>query len=103
RHFVEQQCFTPLERAASGLLVFTQEMRVARKLREDAALIENELMVDVHGTVSPEALHRLNQAPVIDGRAMLPARVSIGREADGITGLRFAVKGSWPGQIAQMC
>jgi 23S rRNA pseudouridine2604 synthase len=31
--------------------------------------------------------------------------VSIGRQSeDGErTGLRFAIKGSWPGQIAQMC
>ncbi|MDM0038436.1 RNA pseudouridine synthase [Variovorax sp. J22G21] len=103
RHFAGQHCFTPLETGASGLLVFTQELRVERKLVEDAGLIENEVMVDVAGPVDPRALHRLNQSPVIDGRAMLPAKVSIGREADGVTGLRFAVKGSWPGQIAQMC
>ena len=34
---------------------------------------------------------------------MLPAKVSISRQVDGLTGLRFAVKGSLPGQIAQMC
>lgn len=103
RHFANQQCFTPLEAGASGLLVFTQELRVERKLVEDAALIENEVMVDVAGTVDPRALQRLNQSPVIDGRAMLPSKVSINRQAEGVTGLRFAVRGSWPGQIAQMC
>ncbi|MET0543297.1 MAG: RNA pseudouridine synthase [Variovorax sp.] len=103
RHLANQHCFTPLETGASGLLVFTQELRVERKLVEDAGVIENEVMVDVAGTVEPRALHRLNQSPVVDGRAMLPAKVSIGRQADGVTGLRFAVKGSWPGQIAQMC
>jgi len=103
RHFAGQQCFTPLESGASGLIVFTQEPRVQRKLVEDAALIENEVMVDVAGLVDGAALHRLNQSPVIDGRAMLPAKVSIGRQAETRTGLRFAVKGSWPGQIAQMC
>lgn len=103
RHLATQHCFTPLETGASGLLVFTQELRVERKLVEDAGLIENEVMVDVAGPVDARALHRLNQSPVIDGRAMLPAKVSIGRQAEGVTGLRFAVKGSWPGQIAQMC
>jgi 23S rRNA pseudouridine2604 synthase len=103
RHFGNQQCFTPLETGASGLIVFTQELRVERKLVEDAGLIENEVMVDVAGPVEAGALHRLNQSSVIDGRAMLPAKVSINRQADGVTGLRFAVKGSWPGQIAQLC
>ena len=105
RHFIGQRCLTPLETGASGLIAFTQDPRIERKLIEDGGLIENEVMVDVAGTVEPRALHRLNQSPVVDGRAMLPARVSIGRQSeDGArTGLRFAIKGSWPGQIAQMC
>ena len=105
RHFVGQRCLTPLETGAGGLIAFTQDPRIERKLVEDAGLIENEVMVDVAGAVDPRALHRLNQSPVVDGRAMLPARVSIGRQSeDGErTGLRFAIKGSWPGQIAQMC
>ena len=103
RHFAGQRCLTPLETGASGLIVFTQEPRIERKLTEDAGLIENELVVDIAGPVSPEALHQLNQSPVIDGRAMLPAKVSIGQQSEGLTGLRFAIKGAWQGQIAQMC
>lgn len=103
RHFAGQRCFTPLETGASGLIVFTQDPRIQRKLVEDAALMENELMVDVAGPVSPEMLHRLNQSPVVDGRAMWPAKVSVGRQTDKLTGLRFAMKGAWQGQIAQMC
>ncbi len=102
RHF-DQVCMTPLEPAASGLVVFSQDWRIQRKLREDAALIEHELQVDVRGTVSPEALQQLNRPPVIDGRAMAPAKVSIARQSGGVTGLRFATKGHWPGRIAQMC
>jgi 23S rRNA pseudouridine2604 synthase len=103
RHFAGQHCFTPLETGAGGLVVFTQDPRIERKLVEDAGLMEYEVMVDVKGAVGPEALRRLNQSPVIDGRAMLPAKVSIGRQNEGVTGLRFAIKGAWPGQIAQMC
>jgi 23S rRNA pseudouridine2604 synthase len=105
RHFVDQRCLTPLETGASGLIAFTQDPRIERKLVEDGGLMENEVMVDVAGPVGPQALHRLNQSPVVDGRAMLPAKVSIGRQSeDGTqTGLRFAIKGTWPGQIAQMC
>ena len=103
RHFAQQLCVTALETGASGLLVFTQDFRVKRKLQEDAARVEHEVIVDVTGEVTPEALEWLNRAPVIDGRAMLPAKVSLSRQDEKTTGLRFAVKGCYPGQIAQMC
>lgn len=103
RHFSGLECVTPLEDAASGLLVFTQDGRVRRKLVEDAALLEHEVMVDVQGPVTPEQLRQLNQPPVVDGRAMLAARVSVSRQQPDLTGLRFALKGYWPGQIATMC
>jgi 23S rRNA pseudouridine2604 synthase len=94
RHVAAQRCMTPLETAASGLVVFTQEWRIERKLHEDAGLLEHELIVDVAGPVGPEQLARLNQAP---------ARVSVSQQAEGHTGLRFAVKGLQPGQIAHQC
>ena len=103
RHLRGLEVVTPLEPAASGLLVFTQDWRVKRKLVEDGALVEHEVMVDVRGAVSPEALQQLNRAPVVDGRAMAPARVSVNRQTGDVTGLRFALKGYWPGQIAHMC
>ena len=103
RHFAQQECVTPLESAASGLLVFTQDRSVRRKLVEDAALVEHEVIVEIRGAVTPEALRQLNRSPVIDGRAMLPAKVSISNQAEHLTGLRFAGKGHLPGRIAQMC
>lgn len=103
RHLNVQTSVTPLETDASGLLVFSQDWRVERKLVQDAALVEHELIVEVTGKVSPDQLLQLNRAPVIDGRAMLPARVSVNRQSGDVTGLRFAVKGHRPGQIAQMC
>ena len=103
RHLLQLSCVTPLEHAASGLLVFTQDWPIRRKLLEDAALVENELIVDVRGELSEPVLARLNRAPVIDGRAMLPAKVSLNHQSGDLAGLRFAIKGSYPGQIAQMC
>ena len=103
RHLQGQTCVTPLESGATGLLVFTQDQRIRRKLTEDAAHVEHEVIVDVTGDVTEAALRQLNRAPIIEGRAMVPAKVSISRQVDGLTGLRFAVKGSLPGQIAQMC
>jgi 23S rRNA pseudouridine2604 synthase len=49
------------------------------------------------------ALDYLTRAPVIDGRAMRPAKVSLSSQTDAVTGLRFALKGCTPDQIAQMC
>jgi 23S rRNA pseudouridine2604 synthase len=103
RHLAQQACLTPLETGASGLVVFTQEFGVRRKLTEDAAQVEHELIVDVAGPVAPEVLAQLNRSPVVDGRAMLPAKVSVSRGTPESTGLRFATKGHWPGRIAQMC
>jgi len=94
RHAAGQRCMTPLETGASGLIVFTQEWRIERKLQEDAGVLENEVMVDVAGPVGPEVLAKLERAP---------ARVSIGQQAEGHTGLRFALKGARPGQIAHLC
>lgn len=93
-HARGQRCITPLETGASGLVVYTQEWRIERKLQEDAAFLEHEIMVDVAGAPAPAQLARLERAP---------ARVSIGRQADDRTGLRFAIKGPRPGQIAQLC
>ncbi len=105
RHFIQQHCATPLEPAATGLVVFTQHFRIRRKLTEDASQVEHELMVTVRGDVDEALLRQLNRAPVIDGRAMARAQVSISSQTeDGReTGLRFAVKGHWPGRIAQTC
>ena len=94
RHLEKQRCMAPLEAGASGLVIYTQEWRIERKLQEDANFIEHEVMVDVAGNVGADITQRLTRPPV---------RVSIGRQADGMTGLRFAVKGLQPGQIADMC
>jgi 23S rRNA pseudouridine2604 synthase len=93
-HAKGQNCMTPLETGASGLVVYTQDWRIERKLHEDAGVIEHEVMVDVAGTASPEQMVRFERSP---------ARVSIGRQSDDQTGLRFALKGARPGQIAHLC
>ena len=93
-HTKAQRCMTPLETGASGLVAYTQDWRIERKLQEDAGILEHEVMVDVAGPVGPELLARLERSP---------ARVSIGRQADDQTGLRFALKGARPGQIAHLC
>jgi 23S rRNA pseudouridine2604 synthase len=99
QHFARLTPTAPLEGNASGLLVFTQDWRVARKLLDDAATVEQEYVVEVAGELSPDGLRRLNQKFSYNGRALPPAKVSWQNE----TRLRFALKGAQPGQIALLC
>ncbi|GAB3769655.1 rRNA pseudouridine synthase [Ramlibacter monticola] len=84
---------------ASGLTVFSQDGRIVRKLTEDAALVEQELLADVVGTLAPDGLARLGAGLKHEGKALPPARVSWQSEGR----LRFAVKGIAPDWIPWMC
>jgi 23S rRNA pseudouridine2604 synthase len=86
RHFKQLQASVPLETAASGLVVFTQDWRVQRKLQEDMAQMEHELMVEVRGEVKADALVPIERA-LRDPRSIL----------------RLAVKGAHPGLAAFLC
>jgi 23S rRNA pseudouridine2604 synthase len=102
KHFSGIDFVTPLATPASGLLVFTQDWRVARKLREDAAVMEHEVIVEVSGDIKPGGLERLNRIDhgfTFRGALLPPAKVSWQSE----TRLRFALKGERPGQIAYFC
>lgn len=103
RHTKGLQCVTPLEPAASGMVVWTQVPGIARKLVEEGSQIEHEVMVDVEGPVSTAQLTELNRSVVVDGRAMLPVRVSISQAQPELTRLRMAMKGYWQGQVLQLC
>ncbi|MDD2920285.1 RNA pseudouridine synthase [Rhodoferax sp.] len=102
-HFVKLAACVPLEGAASGLVVFTQDWRVLRKLTEDAAITEHELVVEVAGDVAPEVQQRLNAGLSSDGQPLPPVKVSINSTSDSTTRLRFALKGAHPGLIAYLC
>jgi 23S rRNA pseudouridine2604 synthase len=102
RHLTKLDPGLPLETAASGLVVFTQDWRVSRKLAEDAHLIEQELMVEVAGAVAPEVLQRLNQGLLDNGKPLPAVKVSASSTSDTATILRVAVKGAHPGLIAYL-
>ena len=87
---------------ASGLVVFTDDWRVTRKLVDDAATLEHEVVVEVTGNIKPGGLERLNRVDhgfTFNGKLLGPAKVSWQSEAR----LRFALKGEQPGQIAYFC
>jgi len=99
KHFTQLSFCTPLETDASGLVVFTQDWRVARKLLDDAVTLEHEVIVEVAGDLIPHGLKRLNQGIPFNGRTPPAIKVSWQNE----THLRFALKGAQIGQIAHLC
>jgi 23S rRNA pseudouridine2604 synthase len=102
RHFKTLTTVVPLENAASGLIVFTQDWRIQRKLSEELGSMEHEVIVDVAGEVSAQALHLLNRT--LDSDESLPlTKVSINSATPERSKLRFAIKGAHRGLIAHLC
>jgi len=99
KHFTQLTLCAPLETGASGLVVFTQDWRVVRKLTEDAATLEHEVIVEVAGQLAADGLKRMNRGIPFHGRTPPAIKVSWQNE----TRLRVALKGAQPGQIAHMC
>lgn len=112
RHFSNLTPTTPLPLEASGLIVFTQDFRIARKLNDDADRVEQECMVQVdskralQGPVTDEvlqnAIRRLCHGLSFNGIELPPIKVSIAQQTPAELWLRFAFKGIRPGQIPQM-
>ena len=99
RHFKQLECFTPLPTPASGLVVYTQDKRIARKLAEDIETLEQECIAEVAGQIAEGGLQKLCHGLSFNGRPLPPIKVSWQNE----TRLRFALKGIRPGQIPAMC
>lgn len=99
RHLRDLRMLMPLVISASGLLVFSQDWRVVRKLVEDADRIEQEYVVEVTGELVPNGLALLSHGLTWNGKPLPPIKVSWQNE----TRLRFALKGVQPGQIKGMC
>jgi 23S rRNA pseudouridine2604 synthase len=95
RHLTKLTPAMPLEAMASGLVVFSQDWRVLRKLGEDGDRIEQEYVAEVSGAIAEDGLARLNRG----GRPNAPIKASWQSEAR----LRFAGKGIVPGQIEALC
>lgn len=64
-HFRQLTACAPLDAASGGLVVWTQDWRIVRKLTEDAATVEHEFVVEVTGDLassqSSEGLKQLNR------------------------------------------
>lgn len=103
RHLLKLESHVLLETGASGLMVFSQDWRTTRKLVEDMALMEHELMVEVAGEIDPEALQPIQRALNSDRQALPPAKMSVNSTTPERSKLRLAVKGAHPGLAAHLC
>lgn len=88
---------------STGLLVFTQDGRIARKLIGDETRVEKEYLVRVEPVVEgpmPEgAVERLTHGLELDGVQLKPARVSWANEDQ----LRIVLREGRKRQIRRMC
>ena len=112
RHFTNLTPTTPLPVEASGLIVFTQDFRIARKLNDDADRVEQECLVQIDAKkalqglltddVLYQAIDRLCHGLSFNGIPLPPIKVSVAQQTESELWLRFAFKGIRPGQIPQM-
>jgi 23S rRNA pseudouridine2604 synthase len=88
---------------STGLLVFTQDGRIAKRLIGDETRVEKEYLVRVAhtrpGPVPDEALERLRHGLELDGVTLRPAAVSWQNEDQ----LRFVLREGRKRQIRRMC
>ncbi|TXH73272.1 pseudouridine synthase [Thiobacillus sp.] len=84
---------------STGLLVLTQDGRIAKQLIGEDSGIEKEYLVRVSGHLDDLGLARLNHGLSLDGRQLRPAKVSW-QNADQ---LRFILKEGRKRQIRRMC
>lgn len=84
---------------SQGLLVLTQDGRIARQLIGENSDIEKEYLVRFEGVLTESGLKLLNYGLSLEGKALKPAQVF--REKDNQ--LRFILKEGKKRQIRRMC
>jgi 23S rRNA pseudouridine2604 synthase len=88
-----------LDMDSTGLLVLTQDGRIAKQLIGEDSLVDKEYLVRVHGQIAPDGLALLNHGLMLDGVQLKPAKVHWINEDQ----LHFTL---WEGrnrQIRRMC
>lgn len=84
---------------STGLLVLTQDGRIARQLIGEDSDVEKEYLVRVEGRLDDRGLALLNHGLSLDGKRLRPARVSWLNQDQ----LRFVLKEGRKRQIRRMC
>lgn len=84
---------------SQGLLLFTQDGRIAKKIIGEDSNVEKEYIVRVEGKLPPDKLKLLNHGLALDGKALKPAQVEWINEDQ----LRFILREGKKRQIRRMC
>lgn len=84
---------------STGLLVFTQDGRIAKHLIGNDSEVEKEYLVRVEGRLSDEGMRRLRHGLELDGVRLKPAQVGWQNEDQ----LRFVLREGRKRQIRRMC
>lgn len=84
---------------SQGLLVLTQDGRIARQLIDEQSDIEREYLVRVQGKIAAGGLALLNHGLSLDGKALRPAEVGWQNDDQ----LRFIIHEGKKRQIRRMC
>jgi len=84
---------------SNGLLVLTQDGRVAKTIIGETSEIDKEYLVRVVGNLSKDGLKLLNHGLSLDGHALKPAQVSWLNDDQ----LRFVLREGKKRQIRRMC
>ncbi len=84
---------------STGLLVLTQDGRIAKRLIGRDSALEKEYLVRVQGKLSEKGLRLLNHGLELDGKPLKPAKVSWLNEDQ----LRFVLREGRKRQIRRMC
>jgi len=84
---------------SQGLLLFTQDGRLAKKIIGEERLVEKEYIVRVRGSLPDDNLKLLRGGLALDGRLLKPAQV----EWINSDQLRFVLREGRKRQIRRMC
>jgi 23S rRNA pseudouridine2604 synthase len=84
---------------STGLLVLTQDGRIAKQLIGEDSQVEKEYLVRVQGRLDENGLALLNHGLALDGKKLKPAKVSWQNQDQ----LRFILKEGKKRQIRRMC
>jgi 23S rRNA pseudouridine2604 synthase len=84
---------------STGLLILTQDGRIAKQLIGDDSKVDKEYLVRVDGQLTERGFNLLNHGLELDGRKLRPAQVSWQNEDQ----LKFVLREGRKRQIRRMC